>query len=445
MASSTRSVLVRLPREILTMIFSHVDNPSQLRGVVLACKDLHAAVIGNQTAISFSMIRRHNDEEWMHMAMARYAAATAPWKQPLEPSLWTRALSSTYQEKIDRFCEDHLQSQTPLLQQNSTLAMAHSILSFQSAVAKISGFYGNAIANPILYAAGRDADPNMMANVNLPMFEQAPMTETERIRVEKALYIIELIRYLFPLHVGIQRQYQSRSNADWLFNRFWRCFAPWENRQVDLMVRWMQTSLKRALKGDHFKRVVYREDLLPHDRRVEAIIVLGIEKMVPIVMRGRGFKSRVVQESLDKQYSGFLYNHFRWHIEADERAWFNQDAIRGTNTGLIRDCNYLQYNEKDCGPRDAWLYSLTWVRPRGALRAPLRKFLFNDHYGVMFLCLSMFWDRERLDRTYLGLFPSHKDMIQPNANRRISLPVDVSKDVLGQKRGGEEGIVVVIG
>ncbi|KAI0599452.1 hypothetical protein F4775DRAFT_600258 [Biscogniauxia sp. FL1348] len=422
-ASSSKRTLITLPREIQSMIFSLVAKPSELRGVALACKSLHAAVIGNRSYISFLMIRRELGEEALPMAMARYAAATAPWKQPFRRSEWTREMEKTYEDKIVAFCEKHIRRQAGqplLLQKDSTLSMAHNLLAFQSAVAKLSEFYGHSISDAEKYCAGRNADVNTVNPVN-NVVAHIPMTRTERMRVEKALYIIELVRHLFPLSANGAMRYAARSNKDRIFNRFWRYFAPWENHQVYWLAKWIETSMKSAFRGDYFKRIVYREDLLPHDHRTEALIVLGVEAMVPIVIRG-SYKSSFFRQSLDRYHGGLIHHDFRWHIEADERVYFNRDAIYESNHGLLRDCNYLRYEVgQDSGPRDAWMYNLPWIRPEGDLGGELRDLSLNAREYILFH-LSVFWDRERLDRTFLGAFPTHDQMVSAAEQTHVYLP-----------------------
>ncbi|KAI1635188.1 hypothetical protein F4809DRAFT_467745 [Biscogniauxia mediterranea] len=423
-ASLSKNTLVALPREIQAIIFSFVNKPSDLRGVTLACKSLHASVIGNQKYISFSIIQRELDEETLPMAMARYAAATAPWKQPFRRSEWTRQMQNTYEDKIVAFCEKHIRRQPAeplLLQKDSTLAMAHKLLSFQSAVAKLSEFFGHCIDDPDKYCAGRDANVHAPNAVN-KVVEHVPMTRTERMRVEKALYIIELIRHLFPLSINGAYRYKARSNGDRIFNRFWRYFAPWENRQVYRLVKWIGTSMKSVFKGDYYKRIVYREDRLPHDHRTEALIVLGVEAMVSIVIKG-SYKSRFYRESLDRYHGGLIHYDFRWHIDADERVWFNRDAISGSDFGLLQDCNYRQYDvEQDSGPRDAWMFTLLWVHPEGVLGGDIRIQFIKDVFRNTQLSLAVFWDRERISRTFSEDFPSYDEMVSAAEQTLVHLP-----------------------
>ncbi|KAI1488677.1 hypothetical protein F5X96DRAFT_684924 [Biscogniauxia mediterranea] len=412
-ASSSKHTLLALPLEVQGIIFSFVNKPSDLRGVTLACKSLHASVIANQKYISFSIILRELDAETLPMAMARYAATTAPWKQPFRRSEWTRQMQSTYEDKIVAFCEKHIRRQPAqplLLQKDSTLAMAHKLLKFQSAVAKLSEFFGHCIDDPDKYNAGRDVKINAPNAAN-KVVDHVPMTRTERMRVEKALYIIELVRHLFPLSINGACKYKARRNSDRIFNRFWRYFAPWESCQVYCLVRWFKISMKSVFRGAYYKRFIYRENVRPHDHRTEALVVLGVEAMVSIVIKG-SYKSRFYQESLDRYHGGLIHYDFRWHFDADERVWFNRDAISGSDFGRLQDCNYRQYDVgKDSGPRDAWMFTLLWVHPDGVLGGDLRNQFLTTIFRNTQLRLAVFWDRERISRTFSEDFPSYDQMV----------------------------------
>ncbi|KAI1503177.1 hypothetical protein F5X99DRAFT_425981 [Biscogniauxia marginata] len=407
---SRNLALPMLPIEILVMAFSLLPHTRDVHSVMLSCKRLHEVVSGFEADISFNILQREFDPERLPMAVARYAAETAPWKQPMKRKEFTQDIAATYEEKIVAFCERYLRrrrdSEVTLKRCDSTLAMAHGIFSFHVPVARMSRFFGNSIDDDDAYFAGRDAISNEQ--------QVEAMTPTELMRVEKAFYIIDIIHNLFilrPKTRGGQDRPES-GDHDTAFTKFWQYFSPWENRQVEVITSWIAISMKTVFKGIYFRRMVYREDFFPQDRRIEVLLLLGVAAMDAIVVRGK-FKPQGYKRAIDGSCIDLCRHQYRCRTSTYDRIYFDQEAVKGTSDALLKDCDYQKYDtDQDPGPRDAWLYGLYWRRHTGVLGGQLRQRLSRDPMGYAKLKLAVFWDRERLSRNFGALFPTHEEMVE---------------------------------
>ncbi|KAI0599451.1 hypothetical protein F4775DRAFT_600257 [Biscogniauxia sp. FL1348] len=421
---SRKHSLLGLPIEVLTMIFGSVPSPKALRGVVLSCKHLRDVILANQPAISYLMIRTVFNDEQLSIAVARDAAENATWRQLLDPTLFTKEMADGYEQKIIDFCEEYIgrPGAWPLpLQQNVTLEMANRLIRFRDTASMIADFYGLSIggcyrqvnAGVDQFVSGRNAkyDPA----------QDAPMTDTEKWRVEKVLHIIDIIRFLFPLTPDgetLEERIEGGDN-DLAFVRFWQYFAPWENEQASTIMEWFTYSIKSALKSRFFSGTVHGRQ--SPDRSSSLVMLIGINGMMPLIFSEQ--VDHALYQKIVKEYRRrFVSNRYRRKISINSRAYFGRPNHLESKWVKLSELDWQKFEVtgEDSGPRDIWMYGLDWKHER-IFWSRLRKYLLFDDVGIMEFKLAKFWDRKRIDRRFTETmrFPSYRRML--NESRRNEL------------------------
>ncbi|KAI1635187.1 hypothetical protein F4809DRAFT_664517 [Biscogniauxia mediterranea] len=424
--------LLGLPIEVLTMVFGSVPSPKELRGVFLSCKHLRDVVLANQHAISYLMLRSTFSDEHLSIAVARDAAERATWRQLLNPN-FLKDMAEGYEKKIVDFCEEYIgqPGATPLpLQKDVTLDMANRLVRFRGTASMIADFYGLSFggcsrqinAGVDQFLSGRDAkyDPAL----------DMPMSQTERWRVEKVLYIIEMVRFLFPIapHGKTRPEQIESGDNDMAFIRFWQYFAPWENEQASTIMQWFTYSVKSVLKSRFFSRTVYSRR--SHDRSSSIVFLIGINGMLPILLSENVDLS--LYQKIIKDYECPLVNEdYRRRISTRDRAYFNHPNHLGSKWVRLNELNYYKKFEvagEENGPRDVWMYNLSWHHER-VFWGRLRKYLRFDKVGAVEMKMAMFWDRSRLDRRFTKptRFPTYKQMLRESERNEILLSDDICK------------------
>ncbi|KAI5920652.1 hypothetical protein F4810DRAFT_682048 [Camillea tinctor] len=280
--------------------------------------------------------------------------------------------------------------------------MAHEMVTFQLAVSRLSKFFGEHIF--------MEQNKYFSTNATMEYDNVKPSTRSERIRVDKALYIIDIVHHLFhlePRHVRFNGKADNEA-----FGRFWRNFAPWENKQVGTIADWLLAYGKRAYNDGYFNIEWSSDTETVAD--YQFVMILGIKLMVPLVIREM-HDSGLYDLAPDKKLNTSSLKSYekRWSFEAYELIYWREDGPPGQPlTIYLKDCTYQQYDaSRDSGPRDTWVYTFLWQHREHLVASDFLQRNSDPYIESVIRQLAVFWDRERLEEIFGSDFPSYQEML----------------------------------
>ncbi|KAI5920653.1 hypothetical protein F4810DRAFT_407423 [Camillea tinctor] len=415
---STRLSLVGLPVEVLTMIFGFVPNPNDFTGAALSCQYLYKVILRNEHAICNHMLKSQFTNEQISIVVARYVAENVPWRQILHTDLFHHSQQAGYEGKIVEFCEQYIgrPGVTPRLpQQYVTFELAIKLLKFHDIVRRIATKFSHAVGGTAYepsamsheFYRGQGAKPNPRWDI--------PVTETERWRIEKAIYIIDMVAHLFPLKIRDPRRnaFNGHGDDDTFFNLFWLYFAPWESRQVKVVSNWLRVCIKRGLSESLLERISRAPGCYP-DFRMNLIMIMGIEGISPLIFQDRNMDAykKVLTDFRTQLGRGMCRNS----VHAGDHLWYKRPRNAPSELFPLSIFNYEPYQVVggDTGPRDVWLCLLPFTRERTSWHR-MRRLIGVDYLGRTKLEMALFWDRESIDRRFqlsgVPCFPTHEEML----------------------------------
>ncbi|KAI1081871.1 hypothetical protein F5B20DRAFT_36299 [Whalleya microplaca] len=390
------SIIMTLPTELKQEILKELDLDS-LHSMILSCRGFYDAFIAADRLISFAITVKSMPPDLLSIALARYAATQADWNQSAIPTPQDK-LPGNVKEFAGRYL---VRTPNPRLIAPSTfnIKAASEMLSLHHIISKLAGIY---LEHQI--HSHNDESPFLYRKT----VWQASGPEIGR--VQKALYITEILRELLP---SLDPDVDSIPTDNFLtapFNQFWEFFSPWENQ----LVASVTASLFQVVHGKNF-------DLKP----------LGLTHMYPMTTHAprphmyelffelglRGVGRLLLKQDDDNSTAETVF------LASKQRRKHYGNRVACTNIGLewllplpadtkhlSLDINHLleKYPEEDTGPRDFWYCSLIitirqlrgpfWARPQTSFESP----------GS----LLPWADRARLDQSLKSRLPSIEEMAQ---------------------------------
>ncbi|KAI0171967.1 hypothetical protein GGR52DRAFT_573111 [Hypoxylon sp. FL1284] len=347
------------------------------------------------------------------LAIARLDAATAKWRRKIS-SEWTEERADKYAVQLGYFCDRHLRGNATKKQGNTnymTLENTFKLLAFHRVVSDwVGGIALYMVQQP----------PKSRFRFSTTSSYERQLSEQERYRVARMLYVTEIVSILLP---------QKRSEGvDREWEEFWGCFAPWDFCQyleMQVMMFEFYQIFDLTWRGMPRKVVsgVYRPET--HGTKyLKEILVLQacLKVMMPMVKRYLNPSSaRTSPQILDflediidhpevpnqweyryimqrKNVSIGLYRIF----EEYKNIWLQQMRIPGTDfVAYSLDTTQIEerYPLSDEGPLACWLYDML----RYGERHKARKFRLRDSSKFF---MTSFWDRARWDTVIRSGMPS---------------------------------------
>ncbi|RYP65965.1 hypothetical protein DL770_008899 [Monosporascus sp. CRB-9-2] len=398
-----------LPLEIFTKVLSFLPAIEDVMNVAITNRFNYQRVRGSESYIVHQVLINQLDVDPLAICVARYAAATAPWKYSKDIGDAIAEDQDDYLKKIMAFGEQYLSKQaTKLLlpARAFTLKMASSIISFDVCAFRIA----ERIATGILTDKNTDLTPR----------------PTEIARVKRSLYILDIIGHILhstPFTLEEHRGHDpARQNT--AFTKFWLNFAPWECAQVQGLEWIMMDLIDGAYVAKHGGIPV------PNKRRVDMkharqlMLILGVEALEPLVVR-QEFPAAwedlyaTLQQEDRKTADNRRYEKITEVTYEDYFRWFDLSAVDQTQGDVdeyettIDAFNIDGYDAtNDTGARDAWFWQLN--RFWGILVHDPVFYEAGNEWDVGDWEYSphqvLWWDRERMEEVIE--IPSFEDMME---------------------------------
>lgn len=311
-ASSSHLELLHLPVEIIIMIMEVFPDPRDVCELALACKTFFIILkgFGTETTICRKILMSSHDPSLYRLAEANYAAALLPTcrHETLRPP------------QMEKFCAKYLDRKNDPLRINQdefTLKRAIYMEDFHNMVQ----IYAKRFADDYLKTWG--VSETIFPNVQQ---YQVPATESECVRVMKALYLAELVSKLTPAHHWKRAYWGTSSASDYSFEMFWLHFTPWDSQGVFFVQEWIHDLMER--KG---------KNLLDNDERLERRLDSPSVKMF-------------LFQGLERVLAG------DWKPVEDEQHW---ECIRHESWGRPRYWFQKKWWDDDLGEPPFWVSTLS--------------------------------------------------------------------------------------
>ncbi|KAI1080594.1 hypothetical protein F5B20DRAFT_104370 [Whalleya microplaca] len=203
---NSSSSILRLPAEMKIEVMKSLPSIRDLRALLTTCGELYETFKGAEGVIVYQVLHNEIGPE-VPIAVADYAASRG-----MTFESW-----DDHSKQVTAFCNLYLSKQgTELLlpKPSFSLDMARYILEFRQDI--------DWLVEAIALQTMKD------------MNSQAAPTATEKIRIRKSFYILDMVTWLCPRSPVTQKQHRSPdiSQHDHTFSKFWSYFAPWESMQV---------------------------------------------------------------------------------------------------------------------------------------------------------------------------------------------------------------------
>lgn len=417
-----------LPPEAFALILSFLPTANDVASIARVSRRANAMFLGSEGHIMRQVLINQFGAKGLAMCVARYAAITSPWKQQKDGSDVTIENQDKYLGKITEFCDEYLSKQGTELRIQAkacSLKMASRIVFFDERVSQL-------------------AEHVAIHNVMEVGVNTAP-SKTEITRVKRTFYILDIMGQL--LHSSPVRRRDHRSlcpdKQDTAFTKFWTCFAPWENVQMEglewILGDLVDHGMLRRLPSDLNNSNIYTAYVAKHGRTVEDIqevmrneaikmvLIMGVEALPPLVLRQefptawedllKTLRSRNDEIVKLECSDTFHYPLVRYHLFEDVFRWFRrQDPANDYRTydSTIDTLDFDRYNElnDDTGPRDVWLWLLN-ENPGVQINIPL--FYPADDWctglNLFSGCLEpLWWDRARIESSTDDMLPDFEEM-----------------------------------
>lgn len=215
-SASPEPHLEKLPLEIFLECMKLVPDVPSLTSCMTVSKKIRNDLTGNLSSICQAVITNEIGSDLLPIAICRFIAEhessglpgiiEAYANLPGDPSL-----GSKYEDCATRFFTKYLRGQAMNWvdpPSGFTLDTVQNLSKFHSVVCQ----FASRLINDII--------PFM------PDYGSHPVTPEERARFCKAIYTRELVALVVPFQNG-----QGEAHRE-VYKSFWRCFAPWESKQV---------------------------------------------------------------------------------------------------------------------------------------------------------------------------------------------------------------------
>ncbi|KAH9905843.1 hypothetical protein F4778DRAFT_727665 [Xylariomycetidae sp. FL2044] len=228
MASS--SFLTTLPVEGILIIAKQLPDMESVLEFSLVCRKVKNSIMESETATCRAVLKTHIGPN-LPIAAALHKASNLPYNHvyPVENP------ARDYRDKIEDFCDQYLSGrQRACLVPNEyfTLRRAVEISAFHRHIQVASQYVGQSLLINYPMTAQLKRSLEAPKKEKVAKRTRKPLSRTETCRLEKAVYIFQLVSRFLPLMYGECRSDDTHMDLDprWA-TTFWKHFAPWEFHQ----------------------------------------------------------------------------------------------------------------------------------------------------------------------------------------------------------------------
>jgi len=211
-AMTDQDGILSLPAELRLEVFRYTLSSSakDLRHLLMTCKAMRLTFQSNVEKV-LSVVLDKLPTEVLAIGTAHFHATGATWKYDKNLEVAITQTQVAYLQHVRVFCSQFLGKQgteLSILRSSFTLPMIAHIQAFHIPIQRMAARLATA------FVRGRKSGPKP--------------SPTEAARVSKALWIIDLVRILFPKSPVTASQHGGTNILyhDYAFTHFWNCFAP---------------------------------------------------------------------------------------------------------------------------------------------------------------------------------------------------------------------------
>ncbi|KAI1493093.1 hypothetical protein F5X96DRAFT_667130 [Biscogniauxia mediterranea] len=407
---------VHLPAEIKLAIMSQFHSIRDLLSLALCSKALYSEVRETSGRACYDILSRDMRPATLAIAVARHAAATAPWKCSRDPDAPITTGDPEFAQHVAEYCAKYLSgcgTELLLPRHEFHLRMAFSIEKFHA----------------VIEAAAHSHVDYLEWPTDL-VREILDRTPAENARFEKVYYVIDIISNLFlwgPETEGVEEEGPEDASDEAIkqvYKDFWLNFAPWEAQYMRMVEIDMAAYLCECYPPDVTKGII--DPVRGRYDWISIILWLGVEQ-------ARGLFTDTISWPLEQisKVNSILrdprFPRIRDQIHEDPSIWFVRDTASGLKyrgrRPVIVDLETLRRYEARIGdPAERraalWLHllwSMTWHSPGVAYTGEEVGWVLTYEQGFLW------WDYDRRVETrrpdYVGEWESLRSLEEEH--RRI--------------------------
>ncbi|ETS73621.1 hypothetical protein PFICI_14567 [Pestalotiopsis fici W106-1] len=366
-----------LENDIRLIIFLVVDFKS-IPNLALTSKAWTTTYAAHRTYIHRYCLRGVIGEENMSIAFARYAASQLTWTPSPIRGFSKSCSLEELPVKLQEFGNKYLVPGA-LMPSDIDHKMARGMIHFHTHVRNWSSNFGY---------LSRESWTDRLWD-----FESLALNNQEISRFENSVYILEILRLLFPVYLEDDRE-EDRE----IFTALCHFFAPWqlhiikeiENNMIELCPDWYLSEFTD-------NNVV--SDVSAFEAIFSSLGVEGIsENRVHGVLKCQSLVEDMLRAE-NRQIFALTPRH-EYQPPLGTLSWlFEKDTLHQIQRADIEEL-LSKYPEDDTGPADCWLYQQTLsVALCAKLPSPL------------YMISPRICDRKTLEHRFGGSFPSRSELI----------------------------------
>ncbi|KAI1635652.1 hypothetical protein F4809DRAFT_642270 [Biscogniauxia mediterranea] len=382
---------VHLPAEIKLAIMSQFHSIRDLLSLALCSKALYSEVREASGRACYDILSRDMRPATLAIAVARHAAATAPWKCSRDPDAPITVGEPEFAQHVAEYCAKYLSgcgTELLLPRHEFHLRMALSIEKFHE----------------VIKAAAHSHVDHLDWPTDL-MKEILDRTPAENARFEKVYYVIDIISNLFLWDPETEEEEEEEGlehapseAVKQVYKDFWLNFAPWEAQYMRMVEIDISTYLCECYPPDITEGKI--DAVYGRPDWIRLVLWLGVEQahrlFTHTICWPPGQKRKVNSILRDPRFA-----RVRAQIHEDPGSWFVRDtaasgpSYRGQRPVIVDLETLRRYEERVRDPAERraalWLHllwSMTWSGPEWAYTGEAR---WTNSYQQGYL----WWDYDR--------------------------------------------------